>query len=126
MEAWEATPISQLAPLEAYCAQIDSRLSYCDAWGSCTYHKNKCPDQPFLAAPVVPSVSACLTSNMDYCNNYSMPEQSTACKNGVSYSQRPRMSINSDTLRSMTLFPDAFLDGMSRSLKCHSGVMPLG
>ena len=32
--------------------------------------------------------------------------------------------MNSDTLRGMTLFPEAFLDGMTRSLKCHSEVMP--
>jgi len=118
------TPISKLDPLQAYCAQLDPRLSYCEAWGSCTYHKRKCPDAPFLATPAVPSVDACLHSNMEHCGNYSMPEQVRACENGVSYSQRPRMAINGDTLRSMTLFPDPFLDGMSRSLKCHSGVMP--
>ena len=124
MQAQEATPISQLAPLQAYCSQIDPRLSYCDAGGSCTYRKNKCPDQPFVATPAVPSVSACLSSNMDRCSNYSMPEQAAACQQGVSYSQRPRTSMNSDTLRGMTLFPEAFLDGMTRSLKCHSEVMP--
>ena len=74
---------------------------------------------------MVPSIDACLHTNMEYCTNYSMPEQMAACQNGVSYSQRPRMLIDSDTLRSMTLFTDSFLDGMSQSLKCHAGVMPL-
>jgi len=119
------TPISKMGPLQAYCAQSDARLSYCDAWGSCTYHKHKCPDPPYESAPAVPSIDACLHTNMEYCTNYSMPEQVLACQNGVSYSQRPRMLMDNNTLQSVTLFTDAFLDGMSRSLKCHSGVMPL-
>ena len=120
-----ATPISMLAPLQAYCAQIDPRLHFCEAWGSCTYHQHKCPDAPYETPPEVPSLDACLYSNMQYCTNYSMPEQVLACQNGVSYSQRPRVLLDGDTLRSVTLFTDAFTDGMSQSLKCHPGVMPL-
>lgn len=122
--SWGTTPISTLAPLQAYCAQFDPRLSFCEAWGSCTYHRHKCPDAPYEGPPAVPSIDACLHRNMEYCTNYPMPEQVLACQNGASYSQRPRMLIDQDTLRSMTLFTDAFLDGMSQSLKCHNGVMP--
>jgi hypothetical protein len=118
------TPVGMMSPMEAYCQQQDPALHYCEAWGSCTAQPQKCPTPPFEGGAMVPGIDACLRDGMAYCGNYSMPEQVLACRNGVSYSQRPRVLIDPAGFQSMTLFTDAFLDGVSRARKCHAGVMP--
>ena len=122
----EATPIGRLAPMEAYCQQQDPNLHFCEAWGSCTLQPGKCPIPPYEGGAMVPGIDACLHDAMVFCTNYPMPEQVLACQNGVSYSPRPRVLIDPAGFQSMTLFTNAFLDGMSKSLKCHVGVMPYG
>lgn len=117
-------PIGALSPLDSYCAQLGSNLTYCDSHGSCTAHPHKCPDPPFQRNPVVPTVGACLSDALDFCANYTMPEQAASCQHGVLYAQRPRVLVTDETLRSMSLFSDAFLVGMQRAKTCHSGAMP--
>lgn len=118
---------SALAALDSYCVQQtglpDSR--YCEsAANRCQPKSLRCTDRPFLASPDLPSQGLCLREAIDFCTNYSIPEQVDACQNGALYAQRPRMLLTDKTLRDMSLFPDAFLKGMVRAKTCYSGAMP--
>ena len=118
---------TDLSPLDSYCVQQtgspDAR--YCEAAGNrCLSKRVPCADRPFLESPGVPSQSLCLQGAIRRCTNYSMPEQVKSCQNGALYAQRPRMLLTDEALRDMTLFPQAFLQGMIEAKPCSSGAMP--
>jgi len=116
----QSTPVGLVSSLQAYCGEI----FWCEARGSCIPRPEGCPQAPYAQYALSgPSADVCSTEQLERCELYSMPGQVAVWRRGVLFSQGPRVLVDGEVLQRAALFPEAFLDGMTRTNKCHLGVM---
>ena len=53
-----------------------------------------------------------------------MLENEQACRSGVLYAQTPRVLLNAESLKGMSLYSRAFLGGMDLGNRCTEGAVP--
>jgi hypothetical protein len=122
------SPVAKIGPYDSHCRQVGGgNYRWCEQLGSCMQEgafRKKCPDAPYRSIPELPGLGACLADSLEFCSNFSMPEEVRSCQNGAYYSNLSKTVVSDEVVQSMTLFPGAFLTGMQRAKGCHEGVMP--